>query len=89
MVQSNESRINGTLRGDMRKMESKDLKQKIQDRLDQIEMLMYENYHLKNPEEMMNQTLHVSKFWSVLSEEDRDFVQGVQSSIEEGWEWNK
>ena len=73
----------------MRKMESKDLKQKIQDRLDQIEMLMYENYHLKNPEEMMNQTLHVSKFWSVLSEEDRDFVQGVQSSIEEGWEWNK
>ena len=89
MVQSNESRINGTLRGDMRKMESKDLKQKIQDRLDQIEMLMYENYHLKNPEEIMNQTLHVSKFWSILSEEDRDFVQGVQSSIEEGWEWNK
>jgi uncharacterized protein YydD (DUF2326 family) len=70
-------------------MESKNLKQKIQDRLDQIEMLMYENYHLKNPKEMMNQTLHVSKFWSVLSEEDRDFVQGVQSSIEEGWEWNK
>ena len=88
-MQSNESRINGTLRGDMRKMESKDLKQKIQDRLDQIEMLMYENYHLKNPEEIMNQTLHVSKFWSILSEEDRDFVQGVQSSIEEGWEWNK
>ena len=73
----------------MRKMESKDLKQKIQDRLDQIEMLMYENYHLKNPKEVMNQTLHVSKFWSILSEEDRDFVQGVQSSIEEGWEWNK
>ena len=70
-------------------MESKDLKQKIQDRLDQIEMLMYENYHLKNPKEVMNQTLHVSKFWSILSEEDRDFVQGVQSSIEEGWEWNK
>ena len=63
------------------------LKEKIQARLDQLEMLMYENYHLKNPEEVYNQTLHISKFWSILSEEDRDFVQGCQSSIEEGWEW--
>jgi uncharacterized protein YydD (DUF2326 family) len=63
------------------------LKEKIQARLDQLEMLMYENYHLKNPDEVYNQTLHISKFWSVLSEEDRDFVQGCQSSIEEGWEW--
>ena len=63
------------------------LKEKIQARLDQLEMLMYENYHLKNPDEVYNQTLHISKFWSILSEEDRDFVQGCQSSIEEGWEW--
>ena len=65
------------------------LKEKIQARLDQLEMLMYENYHLKNPDEVYNQTLQISKFWSILSEEDRDFVQGVQSAIEEGWEWNK
>ena len=68
-------------------MATKDLKEKIQARLDQLEMLMYENYHLKNPDEVYNQTLHISKFWSILSEEDRDFVQGCQSSIEEGWEW--
>ena len=65
------------------------LKEKIQVRLDQLEMLMYENYHLKNPDEVYNQTLQISKFWSILSEEDRDFVQGCQSSIEEGWEWIK
>ena len=70
-------------------MEPKDLKERIQHRLDQIEMLMYQNYHLKNPEEVMLQTLNVSKFWSILSEEDRDFVQGVQSSIEEGWSWKE
>jgi hypothetical protein len=63
------------------------LKEKIQIRLDQIEMLMKKDYHLKNPDEVYNQTLHVSKFWSILSEEDRDFIQGVQSSIEEGWSW--
>jgi len=50
-------------------------------------MLMHQDYHLKNPNEVYNQTLQVSKFWSILSEEDRDFVQGVQTSIEEGWSW--
>jgi len=65
------------------------LKEKIQTRLDQIEMLMYSNYHLKNPDEVYNQTLNVSKFWSILSEEDRDFIQAVQDSIEEGWVWTK
>lgn len=65
------------------------LKQKIQTRLDQIEMLMYSNYHLKNPDEVYNQTLNVSKFWSILSEEDRDFIQAVQDSIDEGWVWTK
>lgn len=70
-------------------MEPKDLKERIQHRLDQIEMLMYEDYHLKNPDEVYNQTLQVSKFWSILSEEDRDFIQGVQSSIEEGWSWKE
>lgn len=63
------------------------LKEKIQIRLDQIEMLMNKDYHLKNPDEVYNQTLQVSKFWSILSEEDRDFIQGVQSSIEERWSW--
>ena len=63
------------------------LREKIQTRLDQLEMLMKKNYHLKNPDEVYNQTLHISKIWSVLSEEDRDFVQGCQSAIEEGWEW--
>ncbi len=65
------------------------LKDKIQTRLDQIEMLMYSNYHLKNPDEVYNQTLNVSKFWSILSEEDRDFIQAVQDSIEEGWVWTR
>jgi hypothetical protein len=65
----------------------KNLKEKIQIRLDKIEMLMNEDFHLKNPDEVYDQTLDVSKFWSILSEEDRDFIQGVQSSIEEGWSW--
>jgi hypothetical protein len=70
-------------------MATKDLREKIQARLDQLEMLMYENYHLKNPDEVYNQTLQISKFWSILSEGDREFVQAAQDSITEGWEWIK
>ena len=68
-------------------MATETLKQKITNRIDQIEMLVRQDYHLHNPEELMLQTLAVSKFWSVLSEEDREFIQAVQSSIEEGWSW--
>ena len=89
MVQSNNASSNGIIRGDLYKVETEGLREKIQNRLDQIEMLMHEDFHLKNPEEVMLQTLNVSKFWSILSEEDRDFIQGVQSSIEEGWSWKK
>jgi hypothetical protein len=42
-------------------MATKDLKEKIKNRLDQIEMLMHKDYHLKNPEEMMLQTLNVRR----------------------------
>jgi len=70
-------------------VEAEGLREKIKNRLDQIEMLMHKDFHLKNPEEVMLQTLNVSKFWSILSEEDRDFIQGVQASIEEGWSWKE
>ncbi len=88
-MQSNNASSNGIIRGDLYKVETEGLREKIQNRLDQIEMLMHKDFHLKNPEEVMLQTLNVSKFWSILSEEDRDFIQGVQSSIEEGWSWKE
>ena len=45
------------------------------------------NFHSNNS--IYNQTLNVSKFWSILSEEDRDFIQAVQDSIDEGWVWTR
>ena len=62
-------------------------KDKIQKRLDILQFMMENNIHLSDPNGCMEYTLTISKFWSVLSEEDRDYIQGCQSSIEEGWEW--
>ena len=64
-----------------------ELRKKIELRLDEIEDLMNSNSHLANPEELDEKVSNVSKFWSVLSEEDRDFIQGVRWAIEEKVKW--
>ena len=60
----------------------------INQRLDELQQLMEANQHLKTQELVYELTLEISKFWSVLSEEDRDYVQCAQDAIEEGREWN-
>lgn len=63
------------------------LREKINSRLDTLQNYMESNYHLEHPETVMELTLQISKFWSVLSEEDREYVQCAQDAIEEKWKW--
>ena len=63
------------------------LKEKINSRMDQIQEWMESNYHLEHADEVYDRTLSVSKFWSVLSEEDRDYIQAAQMACEEKLEW--
>jgi len=60
---------------------------KIKQRMDQLQKLMESNYHMDNPEEVYELTTSVSKFWSVLSEEDRDYIQAAQHAIEVKTKW--
>ena len=48
---------------------------------------MESNYHLQDPTKVYELTLNISKFWSILSEEDREYVQGAQYAIEDKIEW--
>ncbi len=48
---------------------------------------MESNHHLKNKEEVYELTLNISKFWSVLSEEDREYIQAARYTIDKGIEW--
>lgn len=66
-----------------------DLRQKINHRLDMLQEMMENNEHLDNPTKAYDLTLRISPFWSILSEEDREYVQCAQDAIEEGWEWGK
>lgn len=64
------------------------LKQKINHRMDKLQEIMESNQHLEDKEAAYDLTLEVSKFWSILGEEDKDYIQMCQMAIEEEKEWN-
>ena len=59
-----------------------DLRNKINQRMDILQKWMEQDYHMKRPEVVYDHTLTISKFWSVLSEEDKDYIQCTQDAIE-------
>jgi putative sterol carrier protein len=64
--------------------EPKDLKTRIQQRLDRLEQYMKENKR----KEATDLIPEISKFWSVLSEGDKDFIQCVRVALEDNLDWD-
>ena len=60
-----------------------DLRKKIEQRMEILQAWMEVDYHLRNPEGVYEHTLTISKFWSPLSEEDREYIQCAQNAIDE------
>ena len=58
------------------------LKNKVKEGMDMLQVWMEQDYDIERPEVVYEHTLSVSKFWSVLSEEDKDYIQCVQSAID-------
>jgi hypothetical protein len=65
------------------------LKDKINTRMDELEHMMDSNHHLKDAEAVSNHISSISKFWSILSEEDKDYIEGAKFAIEEKKVWNE
>jgi len=63
------------------------VKEKIKERMDVLQKMMENNIHIDDAQRVTRQIETVSKFWSVLSEEDRDYIQGCQYAIEEKYKW--
>lgn len=63
------------------------LDDKIQKRMDELQRCMEQNAHFDETLYVMDLYHSVRKFWSVLSEEDRDYLQGVEYAISEKIEW--
>ena len=58
------------------------LKDKINQRLDILQNWMEQDYHNKKPDVVYDHTLTISKFLSILSEEDKEYIQCAQDAIE-------
>lgn len=63
------------------------LRNKINGRMNVLQHWVEGNYHLKNPDEVEEVIKSVSKFWSILSEEDKDYIDGIRYAIEHKIEW--
>ena len=66
-----------------------DLREKINHRLDTLQEMLENNEHLDKPQAAEDLVHRISPFWSILSEEDRDYVQCAQHAIEDGVKWGK
>lgn len=63
------------------------LRDKINARMDVLQKMMEGNLHLSDPQAVQLQIENVIKFWSVLSEEDKDYIEGAKYVLEEEMEW--
>jgi len=64
------------------------LKEKINDFMNTLQKNMENGDHINNQYAVQEVINNVSKFWSILSEEDREYIQAAQQAIDESISWN-
>jgi len=65
------------------------LRYKLEQRLQLLEQAMERNMHISDPNTVDILIDRLTYAWSVLNEEDKDFIQGCQYAFEEKIEWKK
>ena len=60
---------------------------KIKQRMDVLQHWMESNYHLRKPDVVTEHIETITKFWSVLNDEDKDYIDGDRYAIDEKMEW--
>ena len=68
-------------------MSTTTIRQRIEDRLNLLESMLTSQRHISDPDFAFETIATVSKFYSVLTEEQRDFINAARWAIEEQKEW--
>tara|TARA_R110000796_G_scaffold34020_3_gene87896 strand:- start:576 stop:782 length:207 start_codon:yes stop_codon:yes gene_type:complete len=66
---------------------TQDLRNTIETRIKHLEMLMKGQAHLDRPEYTTSVIESITKFWSILDDADRDYIQCVSLVVEEKARW--
>jgi hypothetical protein len=64
------------------------IREKIEIRMDSFEADLKAGTHLSNPEDVTDKIFSISKFWSILDDEHRDFINAARYAIEEQIQWS-
>jgi hypothetical protein len=65
-----------------------ELKEKINNFMNTLQKNMENGDHINNQYAVQEVINNVSKFWSILSEEDKEYIQAAQQAIDEHISWN-
>lgn len=71
----------------MQDIEKNTLREKIELRMQILEIMMQKNMHIIDPITVDDFLDRVTYCWSVLSEEDRDYIQGCRIALKEKIKW--
>lgn len=63
------------------------IRQRIEERLNLLESMLSAQKHLSDPDDVLEMIASVSKFYSVLTEEQREYIQAVRFAVEERKDW--
>jgi hypothetical protein len=63
------------------------VRDKIKVRMDELQEMMESNKHLEKQFEVDDKISSVTKFWSVLSEEDKDYIHACRHALEYQMKW--
>ena len=61
---------------------------RIVERLDLLQKMLENNDHINNQSDTLELIASISKFWSILSEEDRDYIQAASQAVNEKIPWD-
>ena len=56
--------------------------------MDLLQAMMESNTHISEPHKVIEHLSKIRYKWVFLSEEDRDYIHGCDTAIEEGIRWN-
>lgn len=64
------------------------IRQKIEQRLDALEAALKQQEHISEPDKVLEIIASITKFWTALSDEDRDYVNAARYALEEKLPWS-
>lgn len=61
---------------------------RIEERLNVLQVMLESQEHLTDPDRVEAQIRSVSLYWSILSDDDKDYIDCARWAIEKQSEWN-